>query len=396
MEKLEFIIRFITPAFLGNADQQGQWRSPPFKALLREWWRIVAAFNLLRNGSSPKTLHQEIRNEEGLLFGHAWLEYPRQEKKTWAMKGRVRFRLSNWECGGLNAIESITGSKMICHKEVDLSRLPDNIRRRYYCEEHKSYHKVDPLVYLGFGPHTTKGIKNKPAIGPDESVKWQLLISPSVKTHNISQSLNLIHWFGTVGGRSRNGWGSVSIENANTDSLRLTSVDALICGEAASNLMNFSRPLEDCLQLDWPHALGKSANGRLLIWKSRNSFPNWSQAMQELARVKISFRTALPVPAGHAGDRHILAYPVTNHKVRDWFEHGKDTNRLANQLRFKVVQDKNKRCWALAYHLPCGLPKMLQERLQNKIGLDKQRNIWTKVHDILDKEMYRIPRGGQS
>ena len=31
-----FQVKFLTPAFLGNAEQDGQWRTPPFKALLRQ------------------------------------------------------------------------------------------------------------------------------------------------------------------------------------------------------------------------------------------------------------------------------------------------------------------------------------------------------------------------
>ena len=36
-----YTLRFLTPAFLGNADQNGQWRTPPIKALLRQWWRVA-------------------------------------------------------------------------------------------------------------------------------------------------------------------------------------------------------------------------------------------------------------------------------------------------------------------------------------------------------------------
>lgn len=39
MKKLEYQVSFTTPAFLGNAEQQAQWRTPPFKALIRQWWR---------------------------------------------------------------------------------------------------------------------------------------------------------------------------------------------------------------------------------------------------------------------------------------------------------------------------------------------------------------------
>ena len=37
MHLCSYQLRFQTPAFLGNAQQQGQWRTPPLKALLRQW-----------------------------------------------------------------------------------------------------------------------------------------------------------------------------------------------------------------------------------------------------------------------------------------------------------------------------------------------------------------------
>ncbi len=43
MRELTYQVGFNTPAFLGNAEQQAQWRTPPFKALLRQWWRVVKA-----------------------------------------------------------------------------------------------------------------------------------------------------------------------------------------------------------------------------------------------------------------------------------------------------------------------------------------------------------------
>lgn len=46
MQTRDYTARFLTPAFLGNAGQDGQWRTPPFKHLLREWWRV--AWKVLR------------------------------------------------------------------------------------------------------------------------------------------------------------------------------------------------------------------------------------------------------------------------------------------------------------------------------------------------------------
>ncbi|NBY27683.1 MAG: hypothetical protein EBQ71_11845 [Betaproteobacteria bacterium] len=43
MRELTHQVSFNTPAFLGNAEQQDQWRTPPLKAMLRQWWRMVKA-----------------------------------------------------------------------------------------------------------------------------------------------------------------------------------------------------------------------------------------------------------------------------------------------------------------------------------------------------------------
>ena len=43
MIERKFTLQFCTPAFLGNAEQSGQWRTPPFKAQLRQWWRVAYA-----------------------------------------------------------------------------------------------------------------------------------------------------------------------------------------------------------------------------------------------------------------------------------------------------------------------------------------------------------------
>ena len=65
--KKEFGITLNAPAFLGDADQKGVWRTPPIKAMLREWWRVVAA-------PAEEFCHQRLRPIEGMLFGNAWLE----------------------------------------------------------------------------------------------------------------------------------------------------------------------------------------------------------------------------------------------------------------------------------------------------------------------------------
>ena len=61
MRKLTFELEFITPAFIGNAQQQAELRPASFVGLLRWWWRVILATYL--NNS------EEIFKYEAELFG---------------------------------------------------------------------------------------------------------------------------------------------------------------------------------------------------------------------------------------------------------------------------------------------------------------------------------------
>ena len=124
MQKLQHQVEFLTPAFLGNAEQSGQWRTPPFKSLLRQWWRAVWA---AKHGF-PKDI-KDMRLEEGRLFGNAWLEGEFR-------KSAVRLRLDKWS-DGLETRDrwggqETDGQSKVRHPEVQQS--------------------VGPLLYLGYGP----------------------------------------------------------------------------------------------------------------------------------------------------------------------------------------------------------------------------------------------------
>jgi len=90
MQRLEYRVKFITPAFLGNAEQNGQWRTPPFKALLRQWWRVAYA----AEHGFDVTL-EEMRRAEGCLFGVA------ADVRGGSRRSEVRIRLDRWSEGAL-------------------------------------------------------------------------------------------------------------------------------------------------------------------------------------------------------------------------------------------------------------------------------------------------------
>ena len=195
MQTYTLELKFLIPAFMGDAEQSGRWRTPPFKAQLRQWWRVVYA-----QDAQFKPSVEAMRREEGLLFGHAWLEddfFTRDGKriKTSARRSEVRLRLDKWNEGGLRAAHwSALGT--VTHPEVRQAVASD--------------------LYLGYGPVVLPRGAQRPtlkanaAIQAGESAVLSVAV-PAEHADRIEQAMALMHRYGTVGGRSRNGWGSYSL-----------------------------------------------------------------------------------------------------------------------------------------------------------------------------------------
>ncbi|WP_345793308.1 RAMP superfamily CRISPR-associated protein [Thauera sp. JM12B12] len=342
MIKQTYLLKLASPAFLGGADQRGAWRTPPIKALLREWWRIAMAHRLGYD-------HRQIKNHETRLFGTAADEAGGENHRS-----QIRLSLAHWHEGTMHSHEPLP---MIYHPEAERAK-----------------NKVEPLNYLGYGPIDRGKLKFGAALQSKESNILRIALPNSEsESPNLQCALTLAHWFGTVGGRSRNGWGSIVwAPEEGTPTLAPLSASAL---EASG----CTRALEQSLEVDWPHAIGSDGAG-VLVWRSRETFRDWHEAMTFLARTKIAFRTHLEFNGGQphpaAQPRHALAYPVTNHKVSAWEGSGK--GRLANTLRFKLHIEAEGRLRALIYHTPCKptLPHADLDLL----------NTWQRVHRFLDAQ----------
>ena len=309
MKRFETEIRFLTPAFLGDAFQKGRWRTPPFKALLREWWRIAAAKQHDYDWKS-------LREAEGLLFGHAFLE---RGGRTWASRSRVLIRLAPWAKGGLGAWNE--QPETVRHPEVQFNN-----------------GQIDPFLYLGYGPLTYQnGVRlvRPPAIKAGETAGL-VIHSTDEKVPAVAR---LIHAFGTVGSRCRNGWGSIA----------LACHEAMTADEIRGLAEAYARPLKECLQLDWPHAFAKDRRG-VCLWQI-GPFGSWNDAMKKLAEIRIGVRTSVPLASGHGPvqERHVLGYPTTNHLVGDpepTDDRGRRIGlfgevRIPNCMHFKVVSVKD-------------------------------------------------------
>ncbi|WP_374495450.1 RAMP superfamily CRISPR-associated protein [Zoogloea sp.] len=356
MKTAHYTILFHTPAFLGNAEQSGQWRTPPFKAQLRQWWRVAyAASRQFRVNT------EEMRQAEGLLFGNAWLEDS-------FSKSLVRIRLGEWRPGKLKSWDGLEQGK-IDHPEAE-----------------KSGRKVGPHAYLGYGPLDGRGgtkfsEKVNAAIQAGKDNTFSIAY-PDQHAGLIEHALVLMSLYGTVGGRSRNGWGSYGL---------------LGISDIPSPPLH---PWKDALKLDWPHAIGSDEDGDALIWQTR-PFDDWKALMKELAVLKIGLRMQKPalelelntsagdkllknkkgeeigILHGQPQSRHWLSYPVTHHEVSDW---KRNNARLPNSLRFKVRPTDDGKLVGVIFHMPCLPPAAFKP--------DEQaiKRVWQQVHAFLDTQ----------
>lgn len=342
MKQLEYELRFLTPAFLGNAEQSAQWRTPPIKALLRQWWRVVYAAD-----KKFQVNLADMRREEGLLFGIA------SDGEGGSRKSRVRLRLDRWDQGRLTAWQA---SPTVSHPEVRFA--------------------VGSDLYLGYGPLTLpKGakapvLKANAAIQSGESAMFWLA-APDDVTPALAKVLGLMDRYGTLGGRSRNGWGSfVLIPQSDNGSL-------------AANLP--LRPWRDCLDRDWPHAIGCDDTGPL-IWQTA-AHDDWKALMKTLAVVKIGLRTQFKFPNAAPPHpeplpRHWLSYPITRHGTRAF-----DRNaRLPNSLRFKARALPDGRFAGAIFHVPSLPPPAFSP------DPDAIKGMWQRVHAFLDAPQQQLTR----
>lgn len=347
MKTWHYRMSFLSPAFLGDAEQAGRWRTPPIKALLRQWWRVAYAAD-----HGHRVDVAAMRLAEGRLFGAAADDGD-------SRRSRVRVRLDNWAAGQMKQWPA--DDPRVHHPEVKRNDRPA---------------PVGAQLYLGFGPlDSARGtvLKRPPAVDAGERAELAIALLPQIPHERADQesarletALALMHLYGTVGGRSRNGWGSFSL-----DALEQTPPLPGVLGAG------LTRPWRQCLGLDWPHAIGSDERGPL-VWQSEPD-SDWKSAMRRLAEIKIGLRTQFVFRTGpnapQPEDRHWLSYPVTHHSVRAWGGNA----RLPNTMRFKLRRDAGDpaRIRATVFHVPCRPPPKFNPDLA---ALER---VWAQVHTYL-------------
>lgn len=318
----QYTLRFVSPAFLGNAEQSAQWRTPPIKALLRQWWRVVYVADKQFKVNIPA-----MRREEGLLFGHAWLEDDRNEsgEKVAARKSEIRLRLNATEQQAAWAVGSQQGVAPL-NPGLDTSYAWFGLIRR------------------GNGLPDRSGIKAESS----EAIRQLSLAFPGKLQPQMEKVMSLIHAFGLLGSRSRGGWGALHVDGMNS-----LQPDAL---------RRYARDITDCLKDDWAMSLAQDEKG-LCIWESKTKFDSWDKAMKFIAVERKQVRTALK---GGKDLRPALGFA--------------SPGRMPSPLRWKVMAAQPGELTVRAFALPHRIPDEGKKRL----ALHDLQSAWRTVTSTLD------------
>ncbi len=348
-KELRFTVEFVTPCFLGGPDGNAEIRTAPFKNLLRRWWRIA------RRSSKTDLSTSKLWEEESKLFGSKEMHGKSKlilkiisENVTYEKPNRIRF-----------------GDDRFVHPEVD-----------------RNDGKVAFESYLGMGPIFGTEFQ-KSYIRENSNIKIALIMPNDNDTiYYIIQTLTLIDMYGTIGSRSRNGWGSIKILPEN---FKLMPENVIF-----NTLENITSIFADNNRRYYPQRLGyetieNNKNG-ILCWQSIEVFSDWSDAMFFLAKAYMNLRTSFSLENTKNGElykRHLLGYPVTHHSVRSW-DNNINENRLPSQLLFKVIpisrtgSVRGYQYKAQILHLPYKIPLEWNENLGSQIS------VWKEVHSFLD------------
>jgi len=172
MKNISVTIKFITPAFIGGADNNefSELRSASLKGLLRYWWRALCSDDLDLNN---------MKTKEEKIFGG--------QRNRSSFDIRI-YRLDN------NPLQK---------QNKDFENMKDS----------KSKEIKDGIKYLFFSLYQQKKIENKFFIPTNSQYEIEFIFKNENNIKEVLKALWALENFGGIGARSRRGAGSFKIIN---------------------------------------------------------------------------------------------------------------------------------------------------------------------------------------
>ncbi len=275
MTSYEFKVEVVTPLFLSGADQsQAELRPPSLKGALRFWFRAMAGAIL---GSDLKSL----KEKESKIFGST------EEASSFLLDIRDSEPTKK---GWSNLVEGLQFQRDTAPVAGQRPPMPKQ-----------------GLIYLGFSLHKAGERSERVCIPPGSTMQIILVSRTSTKTGDLnipSACLWLLLFLGSLGSRSRRGFGALSILEA-PNIQGLPSFE--IVGNNATTVANF---LESSLK-QLKSAFTKELNLKTTNWQQPPSFsalapnyfrlvvlgrqwPSWHDALGEIGWQLAEFRKSIP------------------------------------------------------------------------------------------------------
>ncbi len=311
--ELKFEVEFITPAFLGGADGNAEIRTAPFKNLIRRWWRIA-------NGNLNSN---ELWQKESELFGSTE-KNPETENKIFG-KSKIELKIvNNFPCQDLYSNDS-------------------------------EKNKLNKFLYLGYGPISNKQAETRRFIKPNSKIPMILTV-PKNEKESFINILSLINLFGSIGSRSRKGFGSISI--IPNEDFKLSNLNKL--KEDISSL--FLEPSKMNIK-NYPFCIGKDEKG-VLCWNTITPKDTYEEVLNELTEI---YRNVVKAAKEKSSNGRMILGSAVGIKGID------EIKRIPSSLILKVAKS-GKKYTGRIFHLPFNINTEIKD----------QDKVWSAIYSCLD------------
>ena len=336
-ETLKFEIEFITPTFLGGANGDAEIRTAPFKSLLRRWWRIV------KSNLKPK----ELWKQESRLFGSTEKDPDSKDGKTPFGKSKIDLKIVKSE------IEYGEG-------RLNFGKLDDSFTNDSPIPLRSS--STGPIYvasYLGYG-----AVGKRSYIEPGKKLMFTLDV-PREHKDDMIQTLYYIDFFGTIGSKSKNGFGSIAVKPIGFD-----FEDCGIDSQNVNKVLNLKDKNDEDAKDDknekkdeknYPNSIVSDSYG-FMIWATEED-ARYENIMKTLCDIYVRAKRKLILPLFGAAKESQLPYGA---------------KRLPSLLTLKVAKnDENDRYSGFLIFVPYAVKGWKSDILEQEIE---------KICEFFDKE----------
>ena len=277
MKSISFLCEVVTPMFLAGADvDEPEIRPPSIKGALRWWWRAL-------NGNLSR---EQLWQKEAELFGVGGDQAKRSKVNILVKNGFV---------------------------DVSSNNLPE---KRYAATRARG--QVDIMSYLSYG------VKNSRRYIPPRTVfEIELVFSKKLSDNDIEmiiKSFRVLSKYGSIGARSRNGYGCFKIKGVINENQLKGNSEISFIAERTAEFPSFS-------------------NG-LRLFKTQNYFPKWDEALSVIGILYREKKIALDQTKKY-DNRKYIASPI-----------GSINKRFAKSFFLHVGYEKDKGYFGQILFLP--------------------------------------------